>query len=82
MYDWSDYEKRTALSSYHWLSWLTILPGSVLAQKFGPKIVLGSTLFISAVMSSLIPFGAQYGAKVVIFIRMMQGFFSVSDSHF
>lgn len=82
VYNWSDYEKREALSSYHWLSWLSILPGSVLGQKFGSKIVLGYSLFISAVMSSIIPFVAQYGAKVVAYIRMIQGFFSVDDLYY
>lgn len=77
-YIWSDYEKRMVLSAYHWLSWLSVLPGSILAQKYGSKIVVGYTLCISAAMSSIIPFAAKFGANVVMYVRMVQGLFSVS----
>lgn len=72
-FDWSNYEKNIVLSSVHWFSWLLILPGSVLSQKYGSKIVVGHSLSISALLSSLIPVIASYGAQMVVSVRVMQG---------
>lgn len=77
-FEWSNHDRRMVLSAYHWLSWLMLLPKSVLAQKYGSKKVIGYMFCTSAVMSSSIPFLAKFGVNIIIYVRVLQGLLSVN----
>ncbi|XP_065221657.1 sodium-dependent phosphate transport protein 3-like [Planococcus citri] len=74
--DWSESEQNTVLSGYYWLNYISILPGGVLAHKYGSKIVGGYAQLISSAMSSLIPIVANYGYLQVAWLRAIQGVLS------
>ncbi|XP_065221658.1 sodium-dependent phosphate transport protein 3-like [Planococcus citri] len=76
IFDWSESEKNIVLSGYHWLNYISILPGGVLAHKFGSKIMAGYAQLISSTMSSLIPIVATYGPLKVAWLRAVQGVLS------
>ncbi|XKL68956.1 hypothetical protein PGB90_006725 [Kerria lacca] len=77
IYNWNSYEQNKLLFGYYWFSWLAILLGAVLAQKFGSKIVLGYSQITSSLMSSLIPVLAHNGAEIITYIRAAQGTLSM-----
>lgn len=77
-YNWSEKEQSVVLSGYYWLNYFSILPAGVLAQKYGPKKVMGFAQGISLIISFLIPILADYGFIAVTCIRAVQGFLSVS----
>lgn len=66
------------LSSFHWIGWLIVLPTGIATQKYGSKIIVGYAACISSLMSSIIPFIADYGTKGIILVRMVQGLLIVS----
>ncbi|XP_065209922.1 sodium-dependent phosphate transport protein 3-like [Planococcus citri] len=76
-FDWTEAEQNMILSGFFRLNYLSILAGGVLAQKYGSKIVVGCTQFTISVLSSLIPFAAEYGSEIVSWVRAVQGLLSV-----
>ncbi|XP_065209921.1 sialin-like [Planococcus citri] len=75
-YNWSEAEQNLVLSGYYWLNYVAIMPGGILAHKYGAKIVVGYAQLISSTMSSLIPMAAQSGPLAVSWIRAVQGVLS------
>ncbi|KAL6974744.1 hypothetical protein U1Q18_050874 [Sarracenia purpurea var. burkii] len=65
------------LSGYYWLNYVSIMPGGILAHKYGSKRVVGYAQLISSAMSSLIPMTAGYGPLTVSCIRAAQGVLSI-----
>ncbi|XP_065204370.1 sialin-like isoform X1 [Planococcus citri] len=75
-YDWSEAEQNLVLSGYHWLNYVSIMLGGILAHKYGSKKVVGFAQVISSAMSSLIPTIAGYGPLEVAWLRAIQGVLS------
>ncbi|XP_065204371.1 sodium-dependent phosphate transport protein 1-like isoform X2 [Planococcus citri] len=76
-YDWSEAEQNLVLSGYHWLNYVSIMLGGILAHKYGSKKVVGFAQVISSAMSSLIPTIAGYGPLEVAWLRAIQGVLSL-----
>ncbi|XP_065223740.1 sodium-dependent phosphate transport protein 3-like isoform X2 [Planococcus citri] len=76
VFDWSESEQNIVLSGYYWLNYFSILPGGVLAHKYGSKIVAGYAQVIASAMSSLIPIVTVYGPLQVAWLRAIQGVLS------
>ncbi|XP_065204379.1 sodium-dependent phosphate transport protein 3-like [Planococcus citri] len=72
-FDWSEAEQNMVLAGFFRLNYLSIFLGGVLAQKYGPKLVIGYAQFIISMMCSLIPIVAGYGAVWVSWIGSVQG---------
>ncbi|XP_013113519.2 putative inorganic phosphate cotransporter [Stomoxys calcitrans] len=73
-FDWSEKEISYILSSFFWGYVLTQLPGGALCKRFGAKIVMGLSTFISAVLSAITPWCVGWGSwQAFCAIRVIQG---------
>lgn len=72
-FDWNEYESGLVLGSFYWLHWVTQIPGGILAQRYGPKLVFGLSNFIGCLMCAVIPLLSYYSLKVLIWFRVLQG---------
>nr|CAD7402565.1 unnamed protein product [Timema cristinae] len=72
-YDWDEYQQGLVLGAFFWLYWLTQIPGSLLAQRYGTKLVFGLSNFIQCLLACLIPAAARIDYRALIFIRFLQG---------
>ncbi|XP_036332545.1 putative inorganic phosphate cotransporter [Rhagoletis pomonella] len=73
-YHWSEKIKSRVLSSFFCGYIFTQVPGGILARRFGGKVLLLSSLFITSVMALLTPLGASIGGwKLICFLRFLQG---------
>nr|CAD7399205.1 unnamed protein product [Timema poppensis] len=77
-YDWDEYKQGLVLGAFFWLYWLTQIPGSLLAQRYGTKLVFGLSNFIQCLLACLIPAAARIDYRALIFIRFLQGVIGVS----
>lgn len=55
------------------------LVGGMLCQRYGGKITFTLSNLLMAVFCLMIPFGAEFGIKVVIMLRVLQGAVGVSN---
>lgn len=61
------------LSSFFWGYVLSQIPAGLLAQRFGPKILLLSTAIICSVLTILTPLAASMDWKFLCALRVLQG---------
>ncbi|KAF5288077.1 hypothetical protein FQR65_LT12127 [Abscondita terminalis] len=73
-FEWSEYEQSLVLGAFFWLHWLTQIPGGILANKYGTKLVYGIGNFLGVLLSVFVPLAASMSFKWLIFIRILQGF--------
>lgn len=72
-FDWDEEVQEMLLGSIYWLIWITQLPGGILSQKFGSKIIYGTNTLASSILCFLIPTAAYVDYRVVLGIRIIQG---------
>ena len=65
------------LGSIFWGYVLTQIPGGVLAERFGPKIVFLICMGTVGVASMLLPVAAQVHPYMLMALRVIQGFAQV-----
>nr|CAD7399208.1 unnamed protein product [Timema poppensis] len=70
---WDEYEQGLVLGSPYWLYWATQLPSSMVAHRYGSKIVFGLSNYIMCVLGILIPFATFNSFYLLIAIRVLQG---------
>nr|CAD7266016.1 unnamed protein product [Timema shepardi] len=70
---WDEYEQGLVLGSPYWLYWATQLPSSMVAHRYGSKIVFGLSNYIMCVLGMLIPFATFNNFYLLIAIRVLQG---------
>ncbi|OXU26091.1 hypothetical protein TSAR_011161 [Trichomalopsis sarcophagae] len=75
-FQWNEYQQGLVLGAYYWIHWLSQLPGGLLARKYGTKIVFGMGNLLVALVGFLIPVATHYSLNSLIFLRLLQGFFS------
>ncbi|XP_011506275.1 PREDICTED: putative inorganic phosphate cotransporter [Ceratosolen solmsi marchali] len=74
-YEWSEYTQGIILSSFYWGYVITHLPGALLSEKFGGKYTLGIGIFLSAILTVLVPISVQCGGSAaLIVLRVLMGF--------
>ncbi|XP_066993783.1 sialin isoform X2 [Anabrus simplex] len=73
-YAWNEYQQGLILGGFFWLHWISQIPGGVLAQRYGTKKVYGLSNVAMCVVGFLIPPLAAYDYRLVVFIRLLQGF--------
>nr|CAD7402567.1 unnamed protein product [Timema cristinae] len=71
---WDEYEQGLVLGSPYWLYWATQLPSSMVAHRYGSKIVFGLSNYIMCMLGILIPFATFNNFYLLIAIRVLQGF--------
>jgi MFS family permease len=77
-FDWDEKQQGLILGSFFWLFWTTQVPGGLLAQRYGTKLVFGLTNVIPCLLSVFIPLFARVDYRTLVFLRALQGFISVS----
>ncbi|KAJ4438616.1 hypothetical protein ANN_14563 [Periplaneta americana] len=73
-YNWDEKQQGLILGGFFWLFWATQVPGGILAQRYGPKMVYGLTTSFLMVFCLLIPLASSLDYRVVVFLRVLQGF--------
>lgn len=72
-FDWDSSVQGLVLGSFFYGYILTVIPGGVLAEQFGPKWLIGGGILITSVLSLLIPLAANLHHLAVVAIRILQG---------
>lgn len=72
-YEWSESTRGLILSSFFWGYVISQVPAGLLAQRFGPKILLLTTAIITAMLTLLTPVAASIDWKVLCTLRVLQG---------
>ncbi|PNF40123.1 hypothetical protein B7P43_G10001 [Cryptotermes secundus] len=73
-FDWDEKQQGLILGSFFWLFWTTQVPGGLLAQRYGTKLVFGLTNGIPCLLSFFIPLFARADYRALVFLRALQGF--------
>ena len=72
-FDWDKRLQGLVLSSYFVGYLLTNMPGGWLSFKFGSKIVLAVSLFVSSLLTLGLPFAARINVTLLIACRFLIG---------
>ncbi|XP_076999644.1 putative small intestine urate exporter [Tamandua tetradactyla] len=73
VYDWNPEIQGIILSSAYYGSLLAPVPSGYVAGIWGAKYVVGAGLFISSIMSLLIPLAADAGVTQLVIVLVVQG---------
>jgi MFS family permease len=77
-FDWDEKQQALVLGSFFWFFWVTQVPGGLLAQRYGTKLVFGLTNGVPCLLSFLIPLCARLDYRAIVFLRALQGLIAVS----
>ncbi|XP_049950460.1 uncharacterized transporter slc-17.2-like isoform X1 [Schistocerca serialis cubense] len=72
-YPWDEYQQGLVLGGFFWLHWATQIPGGVLAQRYGTKLVYGASNAAISVLCFAIPAAAAADYRLVVALRVLQG---------
>ncbi|KAH6935243.1 hypothetical protein HPB50_004812 [Hyalomma asiaticum] len=72
-FDWDAQVQGLVLGSFFYGYILTVLPGGVLAEQFGPKWLIGLGVVITSLLSMVLPAAAHAHYIIVVAIRILQG---------
>ncbi|XP_034229962.1 sialin-like [Thrips palmi] len=70
---WNAHEQGMVLGAFFWLYWSTQVPGGVLAQRYGTKIVFGLGNLVPALLAFAIPAASRFHYGALLAIRLAQG---------
>ncbi|PSN34790.1 hypothetical protein C0J52_06210 [Blattella germanica] len=73
-FDWDEKQQSLILGGFFWLHWVCQVPGGILAQHYGTKLIFGVSNFTTCLLCYLIPFCASLDFRVLVFLRVLQGF--------
>uniref|UniRef100_T1KJA1 Major facilitator superfamily (MFS) profile domain-containing protein n=2 Tax=Tetranychus urticae TaxID=32264 RepID=T1KJA1_TETUR len=73
VYDWSFETQNSLKEAFFYGYIMTGVIGGRLAERFSVKHTVGTTVFISSLLSLTIPFIASYGPSAVFLARLLQG---------
>lgn len=76
-FEWDEKDQNHVLGSFFWLHWITQIPGGMLARRFGTKKVFGLANLFSCLITFALPTAAHTDIKILIFLRVLQGFITV-----
>lgn len=62
------------MGAFYWLNWFTQLPGGILANKYGTKLVFGLSNVASCVLCLLMPIASYLDYRLMVALRLIQGF--------
>ena len=73
-FDWTNEQIQYIISSFYWGYVITQFPGGMVSKRFGAKITMFASTFLSALMSALTPWCAKVGGwQAYCVIRIVQG---------
>ena len=68
-FDWDREQQATILGAFFWGYILTQIPGGVLAERFGGRLVFGLGILVTSVFTILTPLAARGGYGLLIICR-------------
>ena len=68
-FDWDREQQGTILGAFFWGYVITQIPGGVLAERFGGKLVFGLGILVTSVFTILTPLAARGGYAMLIICR-------------
>lgn len=74
-YNWTADAQGLVLGSYFWGYVLTSLPGGMLAERWGPRHIIGWTQLLSGLLTLAHPVVASWHLGAFITLRFLVGFF-------
>lgn len=75
---WDEHTQNLVLGAFFWLAWFAQFLGGMLSHRYGSKLVFGLSNFVACLLSATIPPLAYVDAKLVIGVRVAQGFIGVN----
>ena len=72
-FDWGPFEQGQILAAFSYGYIATQILGGRLAERFGSKKVYGGALFLTGIVTFLLPAAAKLGSGVFIALRILQG---------
>ena len=72
-FDWGPFEQGQILAAFSYGYIATQIIGGRLAERFGSKKVYGGALFLTGIVTFLLPAAAKLGSGVFIALRILQG---------
>ena len=73
-YNWSAEQVGTLLSSYYWGYCLSMLPGAIIAQRYGFYRVILLSCYVNAILTFFFPYLINYGGyPMAVIIRIILG---------
>ncbi|CAL1268948.1 unnamed protein product [Larinioides sclopetarius] len=72
-YNWDPKVQGFILSSFYYGYVVTQIPGGILCDKLGAKVLFGGGICTTCILYLFIPLVASWGARYVIAIRVLQG---------
>lgn len=76
-FDWSEKTQGLVLGAFFWGYVVLQLPGGQMADRFGGKWLLGTSILGTAILTILSPFAARWHYGAFIACRALEGFFEV-----
>ena len=73
--DWSPFMQGQVLASFSYGYVLTQIIGGRLAEKYGIRKIYGGSLFLTGIITFLLPVAAKLDVNALIFLRVLQGIF-------
>ncbi|CAG9799840.1 unnamed protein product [Chironomus riparius] len=73
-FKWDAKTQAEVLAAFFTLHFATQLPGGILAQKFGTKLIFGFSNFFGCITCMLVPIAAYYSFYALFWLRLVQGF--------
>ncbi|XP_059476719.1 sialin-like [Neocloeon triangulifer] len=73
-FDWDNYEQGLIHGSFYWGYVLSMVPGGMLADNYGAKLIYGGSNLICSLMGFLIPAAARMHLNALLGVRFFQGF--------
>ena len=71
-YEWSSFETGVIISSFYWTYFLSQIPSSLYAQRFGVARPFGVFMVVSSIVTMAMPFVAN-NVTLFMLIRCIQG---------
>ena len=73
-YNWSAEQVGTLLGSFYWGYCLSMLPGAIIAQKYGSYRVILLSCYVNAILTFFFPYLVNYGGyPMAVIIRVILG---------
>ncbi|XP_049948274.1 sialin-like [Schistocerca serialis cubense] len=72
-YNWDEQEQNVVMGAFFWLYWAAQVPGGMLSQHYGTKIVFGLGNLMISLTALLIPLFASLDYRALVALRIFQG---------
>ena len=78
MFNWNPIQQGLVLGCYFYGYIFSNIIGGWLSKRFGFRLILGGSVFMSAVMTILTPIAAKLNFELFVALRVLLGFVAVS----